>query len=456
MWRCLLIVILFASLATGQTNLPAFPPVTATDRIVIVAPHPDDDVLGAGGLIQQAVAAGADVRVIYFTNGDHNQIAFKLFKPALRLSAKQYIAFGNRRRAEAIAATKLLGLEEKRLTFLGYPDWGTLRMWRDYWEEGEVFTSDATRTNAVPYPADYAYEHRYQPQNVATDFTSLLRRMKPTRVLVTHPADTNPDHRAAANFVRLALRELAKENIRPDLYFYVIHFGSWPRPLHYHPEIALEPPRALRAEYDWHTVPLTPDQVDKKYQAIIQHRTQTTTRQYFLVSFARANELFARLTPARVPVLPAKQELKWRSALRAKTVTVVPSDGESDTVALESLAFLRQADDLIALLRLKNRWGKRTGVHLYLYGHRAGTAFAALPKVRVNVSPFNTLTVYVAGQPVHDHGVTFESVSNRLILRVPLALLGGADIDSVFTAAQARFGEIAADDTAWQLLDLTP
>src|SRR5882672_8676152 len=44
------------ALADDPPALPAFPPLTGADRIVVVAPHPDDDVLGAGGLIQQALA----------------------------------------------------------------------------------------------------------------------------------------------------------------------------------------------------------------------------------------------------------------------------------------------------------------------------------------------------------------------------------------------------------------
>jgi len=52
---------------------------------MVVAPHPDDEVLGAGGLIQQAVAAGAEVRIVYLTNGDHNQIAFKLYNGSIHL-----------------------------------------------------------------------------------------------------------------------------------------------------------------------------------------------------------------------------------------------------------------------------------------------------------------------------------------------------------------------------------
>ena len=128
--------------------MPAF---TARDRVVIVAPHPDDEVLACAGVIQQALAAGADVRVIYLTYGDHNQVAFKLYQFTLFLRAKQYKAFGEKRGAEATAATKLLGLPADHLTFLGYPDWFTLQIWRDSWDPTGLIRSDATRATAVPY-----------------------------------------------------------------------------------------------------------------------------------------------------------------------------------------------------------------------------------------------------------------------------------------------------------------
>ena len=41
-------------------------------RILILAPHPDDECLGTGGLIQQALAKGAKVKVVFITNGDNN------------------------------------------------------------------------------------------------------------------------------------------------------------------------------------------------------------------------------------------------------------------------------------------------------------------------------------------------------------------------------------------------
>ena len=116
------LTLLIACLTGAVTGMAesVFPPPVKGERIVIVAPHPDDEVLGCGGLIQQAVAAGAEVRVIYLTNGDHNQIAFKLYSGHPHLGPKDYFRFGERRRLEATAAMSVLGLPASNLIFLGY------------------------------------------------------------------------------------------------------------------------------------------------------------------------------------------------------------------------------------------------------------------------------------------------------------------------------------------------
>src|SRR5260221_689640 len=142
-----------------------------------------------------AVAAGADALIICTERDEFR----------LHLGPRQYIAFGEVRQHEAAAATALFGLTRDQLNFLGYPDHGTLQIWRDYWGETRPFRSDATRTNAVPYPDAFGYGHLYKPESVVADFVELFQRIRPTKVFVTHPADTNPDHRAAANFGRLAV-----------------------------------------------------------------------------------------------------------------------------------------------------------------------------------------------------------------------------------------------------------
>jgi len=57
-------------LAARPTPPPPPLPVVADTRLLIFAPHPDDEVIAAGGLIQQAREAGGTVRVVYITSGD--------------------------------------------------------------------------------------------------------------------------------------------------------------------------------------------------------------------------------------------------------------------------------------------------------------------------------------------------------------------------------------------------
>lgn len=450
---------------TGACGVVPMSPITSNDRIVIVAPHPDDEVLGAGGLIQQALAVGADVRVIYLTNGDHNQVAFKLYSHKVIMRPRQYREFGERRRAEAESAMKLLGLPPDHQIFLGFPDYGTMSMWLNYWDEQKTFRSDATQVSAVPYPDAYKPNLPYKSQNIAAALVELFRQFRPTRIVVTHQADTNGDHRAAANFVRLAVLDMAPDGPQPTLYYYLVHFGHWPLPYHLHPELTLDPPRALLDDGHWEALSLTPEQVKAKHQAIMCNRTQLS-KEYYLIAFARANELFAVIEPARVPVLPFDTELDWKKAVRNKVLEFAPNSAPPKldeqlpaallipAVELEGTDFLRQGDDLIAQIVFRNRLGKRTGVHLYLFGYNRSVSFAKLPKLDVYISPRGNVSVFDSAQRFRDEDIKVTCVANRCFVRVPLRLLAAQMPAYLFTATRAHLGELSPGDTAWQWVDL--
>lgn len=81
--------------------------------VLVLAPHPDDESLGCGGLIAQCQAQGRDVHVVVLTDGSGSHPRSQEF-PAARLAAL--------RMAEARAAIRTLGLPEDRITFLGLCD----------------------------------------------------------------------------------------------------------------------------------------------------------------------------------------------------------------------------------------------------------------------------------------------------------------------------------------------
>jgi LmbE family N-acetylglucosaminyl deacetylase len=71
------------------------PPPAAGDHLVVVAAHPDDETLGAGGLIATAAQHGALVEVIVATDGEASH-------PASPTHTPEQLA--TRRRAEVISA----------------------------------------------------------------------------------------------------------------------------------------------------------------------------------------------------------------------------------------------------------------------------------------------------------------------------------------------------------------
>jgi LmbE family N-acetylglucosaminyl deacetylase len=80
---------------------------------LVLAPHPDDESLGCGGLIAQACANGRPPLVVILTDGAQSHPNSNQF-PRDRLRGL--------REQEARDATAALGLPAERLVFLRYPD----------------------------------------------------------------------------------------------------------------------------------------------------------------------------------------------------------------------------------------------------------------------------------------------------------------------------------------------
>lgn len=90
-------------------RLPA-EPLLAADAW-IVAPHPDDEVLGCGGTILRKRRLGAEVRVVFLTDGTGSHPS--------AISADE---LGRRRRSEARNACQSLGISSDKVFFLGLTD----------------------------------------------------------------------------------------------------------------------------------------------------------------------------------------------------------------------------------------------------------------------------------------------------------------------------------------------
>ena len=97
------------------------PDFTSRSRLLLFAPHPDDESLACSILLQRALRAGAAVRVVYVTDGDDNPWPQRVLERKWRLNATDRRRWGRLRRTEALAALRVLGVTVRRHVFWDYP-----------------------------------------------------------------------------------------------------------------------------------------------------------------------------------------------------------------------------------------------------------------------------------------------------------------------------------------------
>ncbi len=176
-------------MTSSATFLPTF---DANSRLLVFAPHPDDETLATGELILAARDAGATVRVVFATDGDNNPWPQRWIEKRWRIDARARANWGARRRSEATRALGVLGVDQDQLCFLGWPDQGLTDCLMD--------DDMAERTLAEEISA-----------------------FSPTQVALPALADRHPDHGALGMLVNLALRRSDTDCTHLE---YVVHGPS--------------------------------------------------------------------------------------------------------------------------------------------------------------------------------------------------------------------------------------
>ena len=128
--------------------------IDKNDRILIVSPHPDDAVLSSVGIISEAISRGSKVKILYITCGSHNTTTMIKDSIVHTVTPVSGVLLGETRHREAICAMKSLGVSEKNIIFLGFPDFGTLKIWTDHFNNTPYF-SGIIMHNKTFYPFAY-------------------------------------------------------------------------------------------------------------------------------------------------------------------------------------------------------------------------------------------------------------------------------------------------------------
>ena len=121
--------------------------ISKETRLMVFSPHPDDESLGAAGLIQRVIKTGGSVKVVFMTNGDGFPEAVEMGDHISNPTARDYREYGEDRMWESLKALTTLGMKGTDVIFLGFPDGGLTALRSKPGEKQKAYTSPTTREN---------------------------------------------------------------------------------------------------------------------------------------------------------------------------------------------------------------------------------------------------------------------------------------------------------------------
>lgn len=155
---------------------------------LIIAPHPDDETIGCGGLLAGKIALKVKVHVIFMTEGDKSLARTEL------ISEKKV---GTIRKELALKAMRILGVPEDSIKWIGLSD------------------------EKIPQKKDSIFI------NAVKTLVAEFERVRPEEIYCPHFNDAILDHASVARIVQEAVRLIA---IKPRLIYYPVWLwfnSSW-------------------------------------------------------------------------------------------------------------------------------------------------------------------------------------------------------------------------------------
>ncbi|HEX5323572.1 MAG TPA: PIG-L family deacetylase [Capsulimonadaceae bacterium] len=431
---------------------------TPPHAILVVSPHPDDESLGASGLMQEAMKNGCQVHVVFLTCGDSFRVGVASYYHKLRVQPADYVRYGMMRQNEARAALGAIGLPPDHVTFLGYPDQGLLPIWQQHWSPADPYTSPYSHASSVPYSDAAAPGAPYCGQAIVRDLVAQIERDRPTDIYVTHPNDDHPDHETAAAYVDLAVTELKESGEswaqQMAVHYFLVHRGDWPVPQGLNVAAPLAPPAPMiRLDTMWRSLPVPPAMATAKEHSLAQYQSQEEVMGRFLSSFVRKNEMFGQIGDqfSYLPVVPSGAVQINGDAGVWPYMEPSVLDPEGDTIlrdfqaGADITAVYACSDKKALYLRMDTRGEIEEQMH-YLFNVRCIDDSGQSPDKSLTVSFAPRLTP--AGEPVQlKGGITGAWQDHTVEVSIPLSRLGTPKSGLIFLEGRSKLTGLTIDHT---------
>ncbi|MDD2864907.1 MAG: PIG-L family deacetylase [Methylococcales bacterium] len=281
--------------------------VQHAERLVILAPHPDDETLSAAGLAHRVLEKGGSVRSVVVTAGDAYVEAIQHDLGKKRLAPIDFLRYGKERLDESRHAANLLGKGSIKLDLLGFPDGSIYPMLISHWNNSNPDKSEFTGFSHIPYIEAEDRGHAQDGKFLREELVKILKEMKPTLIAFPDVMENDSDHAGLGMFALLAINDWFEQthklpSVEPRLLTYLIHWKN-------------DYPSGANSQIpvDLSNQPLfLPDELSLRHHiqtcfnlnVLEKHLKRATLEKYqsqqramgnFLMAFVRRNECFTRL-----------------------------------------------------------------------------------------------------------------------------------------------------------------
>lgn len=275
------------------------------EKILILAPHQDDEALMCSGIIAHALTNGIDVKVGVITNGD-----------------KKGRKKGLIRIRETIKALNYLGLSSSNIVFLGYGNTNKTsdaflnRLYHADTDENVILSNVGNQTYSISEMPEYHYQKYgvhgiYNKETFRNDLKTFIAECEPNHIFVSSLYDDHLDHSMLYRFTVESIINIKHDNPKfsPIVHEYLIHSHDgddyWPtRERNNSPLVPFSKPITLDSNtlLDWEkreifTMPMDMQKIprsrNKKYKVISKYRSQRPWRNNkYLCSYVKSDEVF--------------------------------------------------------------------------------------------------------------------------------------------------------------------
>jgi glucosamine-6-phosphate deaminase len=240
----------------GKSKLPRH------QVVICFSPHPDDDVISAGGILHKLHMNGNRIVVGYCTSGniavfDHDVLRY--IEVLERLAADEHLA---RRRTDNLTDNVRAFLEAKQPGEVDSEEVQDLkRVIREAEAVSGIETLGLSRRNARFLDLPFYRTGKVRKDPIGPDDVAIVRdlllEVRPDLVLVAGDlSDPHGTHRLVKDAIDAALADVASEGVQPEVWLYRGAWQEW-----------------SVTEATW-LVPLSQEELKLKIQAIFKHQSQ--------------------------------------------------------------------------------------------------------------------------------------------------------------------------------------